>query len=88
MNERGMTILSKMGLLCGQSTSNLEFYEHCVFGKQKRLSFLTTIHLTKGNIVLHQFGSLRTLSSVSKVMILVTYSLSLMNFQGRFGFIF
>jgi GAG-pre-integrase domain len=48
MSERGMTILSKRGLLCGQCTSSLEFYEHCVFDKQKRLSFSTDIHRTKG----------------------------------------
>jgi len=47
MSERGMTILCKRGLLCGQCTSSLEFCEHCVFGKQKRLSFSTTIHRTK-----------------------------------------
>ena len=50
MSERGMTILSKRGLLCGQCTSSLEFCEHCVFGKQKRLSFSTAIHQTKGTL--------------------------------------
>jgi len=47
MSEQGMTILSKRGLLCGQCTSSLEFCEHCVFGKQKRLSFSMAIHRTK-----------------------------------------
>ena len=47
MSERGLTILSKRCLLCGQCTSSLEFCEHCVFGKQKRLSFSTAIHRTK-----------------------------------------
>ena len=47
MSEREMTILSKRGLLCGQCTSSLEFCEHCVFDKQKRLSFSTAIHQTK-----------------------------------------
>jgi Integrase core domain len=34
-------------LLCGQGMGNMEFCEHCVFGKQKRLSFSTAIHSTK-----------------------------------------
>ena len=43
-----MNILSKKGLLCGQSTCKLEFCEHCTFRKQKRVSFSTTTHTTKG----------------------------------------
>jgi transposase InsO family protein len=43
MSERGMTILSKRGLLCGQYTSSLEFFEHFVFYKQKKLSFFSTV---------------------------------------------
>jgi GAG-pre-integrase domain len=50
MSGRGMTILSKKGLLCGQCTNNLEFYEHYVFDKQKRLSFSMAIHRTKGTL--------------------------------------
>jgi len=46
MSEMGKTILSKRGFLCDQCTSSLEFCEHCVFGKQKRLSFLTAIQRT------------------------------------------
>lgn len=42
-----MIILRNRGLLHGQCTDNLEFCEHCVFGKQKRLSFLTIIHSNK-----------------------------------------
>ncbi|XP_073111292.1 uncharacterized mitochondrial protein AtMg00300-like [Elaeis guineensis] len=33
MSEKGMTMLSKRGLLCGQSTSKMDFCEHCIFGK-------------------------------------------------------
>ena len=50
MSERGMTILSKEGLLCGKNTSKLYFCEDCVFGKQKRLSFSTAVHNTKGTV--------------------------------------
>ncbi|XP_070018812.1 uncharacterized mitochondrial protein AtMg00300-like [Nicotiana sylvestris] len=48
MNEKGLSILSKRGLLCGQSTENIELCEHCMFGKQKRVSFKSpAIHRTK-----------------------------------------
>jgi GAG-pre-integrase domain len=47
MSEHGMTLLSKEGLLCDQSTGKLDFYEDCIFSKQKRLSFSTYVHSTK-----------------------------------------
>jgi GAG-pre-integrase domain len=47
MSEWRMIILSKRGLLYGQCISSVEFYEHCVFDKQKRLSFSMIIHRTK-----------------------------------------
>ena len=51
MGEKGLTLLSKRGLLCGQSTGKMEFCEHCVFGKQKRVSFQTpAVHKTKGTL--------------------------------------
>uniref|UniRef100_A0A2P2NYU7 Retrovirus-related Pol polyprotein from transposon TNT 1-94 n=1 Tax=Rhizophora mucronata TaxID=61149 RepID=A0A2P2NYU7_RHIMU len=50
MSDRGMAALSKKGLLCGQNIGKMEFCEHCVFGKQKRLSFSTAIHKTKGTL--------------------------------------
>ena len=50
MSERGLSELSRRGLLCGQSTSKLDFCEHCIFGKQKRVSFSTAIHRTKGTL--------------------------------------
>jgi len=80
ISERGMTILSKRVLLCGQSTSSLEFCEHCVFGKQKRLSFSTAIHRT-----FQIFGNL--LVCHQKVMIFAICLLSLMIFQERFELI-
>nr|CAD1827360.1 unnamed protein product [Ananas comosus var. bracteatus] len=43
-------VLSKRGLLCGQNTVSLEFCEHCVFGKQKRVSFTKAVHRTKGTL--------------------------------------
>jgi len=50
MSERGMTILSKRGLLCDQKTGSLNFCEHCVFGKQCRVKFSTCIDRTSGTV--------------------------------------
>ena len=50
MSERGLYLLSKQGLLCGQKTEKLDFCEHCVFGKQHRVSFGTSIHRTKDTL--------------------------------------
>ncbi|KAG8482734.1 hypothetical protein CXB51_024185 [Gossypium anomalum] len=44
MSENGMVELSKRGLLDGQGICKLNFCEHCVFEKQKR------IHNTKGTL--------------------------------------
>ncbi|KAG8477010.1 hypothetical protein CXB51_030151 [Gossypium anomalum] len=48
MSENDMTELSKRGLLDGQGICKLNFCEHCVFGKQKRVRFTRGIHNTKG----------------------------------------
>ncbi|CAL1356411.1 unnamed protein product [Linum trigynum] len=49
MSERGMQVLSKSDLLCGHKMQNLEFCEHCVFGKLHRSKFPKKgIHRTKG----------------------------------------
>ncbi|KAG8493558.1 hypothetical protein CXB51_011740 [Gossypium anomalum] len=48
MSENGLTKLSKRGLLDGQGICKLNFCEHCVFGKQKRVRFTRGIHNTKG----------------------------------------
>lgn len=47
-HEKGLTMLSKQGLLNGQSTSKLEFCEHCIFNKHKRVCFNIAIYKTKG----------------------------------------
>ena len=44
MSEKGMTILSKKGCLGSKGTGKLDFYEHCVFGKQKKDSFSKAKH--------------------------------------------
>nr|GEU33858.1 retrovirus-related Pol polyprotein from transposon TNT 1-94 [Tanacetum cinerariifolium] len=45
MGEKGMKNLPKKGLI--KVSCNLEFCEHCVFGKQKRVSFSPGIHRTR-----------------------------------------
>ncbi|GAV86111.1 gag_pre-integrs domain-containing protein, partial [Cephalotus follicularis] len=50
MSEREMNNLSKRGLLGGHSIGKLNFCEHCIYGKQKRVSFSTAIHRTKGTL--------------------------------------
>ncbi|KAG8474857.1 hypothetical protein CXB51_031589 [Gossypium anomalum] len=46
MSENGMTELSKRGLLDGQGIYKLNFCEHCVFGKQKRIVQVRRDHET------------------------------------------
>ena len=48
MSEKGMHLLSKQGFLGKHGIGKLEFCKHCVFGKQKRVSFSTATHRTKG----------------------------------------
>ncbi|KAH0655577.1 hypothetical protein KY285_030459 [Solanum tuberosum] len=48
MSARGVEMLSNRNLLNGEKISTLEFYEHCVLGKQKNVSFNTGKHKTKG----------------------------------------
>ncbi|KAG8485682.1 hypothetical protein CXB51_019024 [Gossypium anomalum] len=48
MSENGMVELSKRGLLDGQGIRKLNFCEHCVFRKQKRVH--RGIHNTKGTM--------------------------------------
>ncbi|KAG8473109.1 hypothetical protein CXB51_035075 [Gossypium anomalum] len=50
MSENYMVELSKRGLLDGQGIRKLNFCEHCVFGKQKRVRFTRGIHNTKGTL--------------------------------------
>ena len=51
MSEKYLNMLSKRGLLCEQSTGPLDFCEHWIFGKQKRVSFKPpAVHKTKGTL--------------------------------------
>ncbi|KAG8489116.1 hypothetical protein CXB51_017164 [Gossypium anomalum] len=50
MSENGMVELSKRGLLDGQGICKLNFCEHCVFKKQKRVRFTRGIHNMKGTL--------------------------------------
>jgi hypothetical protein len=48
ISELGLAELSKRGLLDGHTMDKLQFFEHCVFGKHKRVKFNTSTHTTKG----------------------------------------
>ncbi|KAG8474612.1 hypothetical protein CXB51_031249 [Gossypium anomalum] len=47
MSENGMVELSKRGILDGKGICKLNFCEHCVLGKKKRVRFTRGIHNTK-----------------------------------------
>jgi hypothetical protein len=46
-SQLGLAELSKRGLLKGYNNNELEFCEHCVFCKHKRVKFNTSVHITK-----------------------------------------
>jgi hypothetical protein len=48
MSKHGMAELIKRDLLVGCNMSKLEFCEHCIIGKHKRVKFNTSVHTTKG----------------------------------------
>jgi hypothetical protein len=48
MSEHGMEELIRRELLVGCNMSKLEFCEHCIFGKHKRVKFNASVHTTKG----------------------------------------
>ena len=48
MSEQGMKELSKKGLLDGMNSTNLEFCEHCLYGKHVRFSFPVGQHKSTG----------------------------------------
>jgi hypothetical protein len=47
MSQVGLARLSKRGLLNGYNNNELEFCEHCVFGKHKRVKFNTSVYTTE-----------------------------------------
>jgi hypothetical protein len=48
MSEHGMAELIKRELLVGCNMSKLDFCEHYIFGKHKRVKFNASVHTTKG----------------------------------------
>ena len=48
VGEKSLQILAKQFLLKGIKTCKLDFCEHCVLGKQRRVWYGTAIHNTKG----------------------------------------
>ena len=49
-SKKALQGLLKQGLLKGTRTCKIDFCEHCVFEKQTRVKFGTTIHQTKGTL--------------------------------------
>jgi hypothetical protein len=47
MSALGMTELIKRGFLDGCHSDTLDFYEHCIFSKYKRVKFSSDIHNTE-----------------------------------------
>ncbi|KAK2998428.1 hypothetical protein RJ639_024633 [Escallonia herrerae] len=50
ISEKGMDMPSKQGLLGSKKIEKLDFYGHCVFGKQCRVKFSQTAHTNKGTV--------------------------------------
>jgi 5'-3' exoribonuclease 2 len=50
MSEKGIQILKKKGYLDNHCTGKVDFCEHCIFGKQRKVSFSKAIHRTKGTL--------------------------------------
>lgn len=48
ISEKALEELHKQGLLEGIDYEKLDFCEHCLYGKQKRVKFTTSAHTTKG----------------------------------------
>ncbi|KAH0714096.1 hypothetical protein KY284_007001 [Solanum tuberosum] len=62
MSEKGLSILSKRGLLCGQSTGNMEFCEHCVREAEKSQLQISSNTSNKRYFGLYSFRSLGSFS--------------------------
>ena len=48
MSKLSMAELTKRELLDGSNISELDFCEHCIFGKHKRVKFNVVVHTTEG----------------------------------------
>ena len=55
ISEKGMTILSKRAILDSEGTCKLDFCDHFVFSKQKRVSFFYCKTLYQGYPRLYTF---------------------------------
>jgi len=50
MSEKGILVLKKKGHLGNHCTGKVDFCEHCIFGKKKKVSFSKFIHIIKGTL--------------------------------------
>ena len=53
MSEKGLRILSSKGKLAERGIAKLEFCEHCIFGKQKRVSFAEANHTSSMSWIIY-----------------------------------
>lgn len=51
MSERGLKILIGKNILPGLKSLELNFYEHCIYGKQRRVLFMRGCHERKMKIL-------------------------------------
>ena len=51
MSEKGLKILAGKSLLPGLKSYNLDLCEHCIYGRQIRVSFLRSGHERKTNLL-------------------------------------
>ena len=65
MSEKGQEFLHDWGMIYGIKSYNLEFCEHCIFGKQMRVQFTTRFDKSSEFLQLINFdifGSVPTMS--------------------------
>jgi hypothetical protein len=77
MCQLGLAELSKRCLLKGYNNNELEFCEHCVFGKHKRVKFNTDVHTTE-DILDYMHANLWGLLERTHLVVAVTCLLLLM----------
>ena len=51
MNEKGLKILVGKNLLPGLKLYNIDLCEHCIYGRQRRVSFFRGGHVRKKNVL-------------------------------------
>lgn len=88
IGDRGLLELNRRGLLGDCNIGKVGFCEHCLFGKQKRVTFISpATHTTKGTLD-YVHADVWGPSREAFLVELGTWSHSSMIFRGKFGHIF